>query len=506
MNNDKKSKKQKRNKNKREKKEKEEKKENQEKDELGLIQEKEENNIGSENENENNNEILEEEVNINKLTDEKKQKLKEIDFQREILRNINEDTLNLKIGKKIKFTDSIFKENNYILTNEMKEKLSQLYIYMKNQIPCILEGETGTSKTFSSIILSKYLAKNWKKENLHQNFKLIRFNLSSESKVSDLMGKYTGAKNSFAGINFQPGPFMTAFKEGHCLLLDEINLANPTLLQCIEEALDTKILSIEVPGLPIEPIPMHKNFCLIATQNPNKGHFTRKRNELKKEFLSRFQIITFNEFTQKELFEICKGMMKGNEFDKNKDVINDLIKFHLKWIQEPDVKNDIKYFTIREISLFIEALTDENNKLTPHELILIIYGSKYPEKELYRLKNILKNFSSLDDYKMDDIFNNSNINDNKNKKKVDSKNVFDKFGIIKNEDDNEDKDKDENIEEEKITFKNCFQNNSLTRSIHSIRFAFKYGKNVLILGKKGVGKTQLALWISEYFDKKIIFY
>ena len=367
---------------------------------------------------------------------------------------------------------------------------------MKNQIPCILEGETGTSKTFSAIILCKYLARNYKKENLHENFKLIRFNLSSESKASDLMGKYTGAKNSFEGISFKPGPFITAFKEGHCLLLDEINLANPSLLQCIEEALDTKVLSIEIPGFPIEPIPMHKNFCLIATQNPNKGHFTRKRNELKKQFLSRFQIITFNEFTQKELFEICKGMMSKSEFEKNKEIIKDLISFHLKWIQEPDVKNDIKYFTLREISLFIQALIDKNNKLLPYEIILIIYGSKYPEKELDKLKNILKNFKSfVGDIELDNLLNNKD--DTKEKVlTVNSNNAFDKLKIINSESDEEEED------EKNIKFENCFENKSLTRAIQAINFAFKYGKNVLILGKQGVGKTQLALWMAEYIDTK----
>ena len=247
MNSNKKSKKKNRNKNKKKKNHKED---NKEKDDIDGKEHYQENKIQEEIEPNDNyiendyNQPFEQEKDNNELNDIQRQQLQKIEFEKEVLKYIEEDTLNLQIGKRINFSHPIFKENNYILTKEIKEKLSQLYIYMKNQIPCILEGETGTSKTFSAIILCKYLARNYKKENLHENFKLIRFNLSSESKASDLMGKYTGAKNSFEGISFKPGPFITAFKEGHCLLLDEINLANPSLLQCIEEALDTKVLSI----------------------------------------------------------------------------------------------------------------------------------------------------------------------------------------------------------------------------------------------------------------------
>ena len=358
---------------------------------------------------------------------------------------------------------------------------------MKNQIPCILEGETGSSKTFTTLILSKYLAKNWEKEGLHRNFKVLRFNLSSESKVSDLLGKYIGDKESFAGIIFKPGLFIKAFTEGHCLLLDEINLASPPILQCIEEALDTKILSIEMPGLPLKKYKMHENFCLVATQNPNKGNFARKRNELKPQFLSRFQIISFDDFTEEELIQICNGMITKADSEKYKDIIANFVKFHVKLKLLPEIKRDIINYTIREISLFIQALTDKNNKLSPYELILIIYGSKYPINKLSIIEELLKEckFNPEEANEIGKEIIKMNLGERK--ESYNNLNGINEKGI-------------------EISFQNCFQNQNLNQSLKrackAIKFAINYGKNVMILGKQGSGKTQLAIWIAQYFDNK----
>ena len=118
----------------------------------------------------------------------------------------------------------------------------------------------------------------------------------------------------------------------------------------------------------------------------NKGNFARKRNELKTEFLSRFQIISFEEFKEKELIQICNGMVSKEESQKYKDIIANFVSFHIKLNQLPEIKRDVINYTIREISLFMQALTDKNNDLNPYELILIIYGSKYPIKKYQLLK------------------------------------------------------------------------------------------------------------------------
>ena len=63
-------------------------------------------------------------------------------------------------------------------------------------IPVLLEGPSGTSKTFSAEIICDLLGK-----------KKIRFNLSSETTISDLLGRYIVNNESWAGIKMKEGPF-----------------------------------------------------------------------------------------------------------------------------------------------------------------------------------------------------------------------------------------------------------------------------------------------------------
>jgi len=111
-----------------------------------------------------------------------------------------------------------------------------------------------------------------KKEN-EEKCNYIKFNLSADTKIDNLMNKYVGDNKSVSGIKIENGAFYKAFVRGKILILDEINLASKEVLDCIGQALDSKILSTELTGKELECCEMHPNFALIATQNPLKGAF-----------------------------------------------------------------------------------------------------------------------------------------------------------------------------------------------------------------------------------------
>ena len=286
--------------------------------------------------------------------------------------------------KMISLNEDDLKKRNFILTKNAKERLSKLYNYIRLGIPVLLEGPTGTSKTLSVEIICSILEEEEKLKPVDERKKrtLKRFNLSQETKTQDLLGTYIGDQNSFAGIKSVDGPFIEAFRDGYPLLLDEINLASKEVLQCIEESLDSKILSIEISGKPLQEIKAHPDFTLIATQNPNKGLFSGKRQDLGLKFLSRFQVIEFPELFD-ELNEIAEGLgkrfgylsdeEKSPENEKNKKIIEDIVSFHKEWSKNKIIEDDVQMFTVREIAAVMKALSVG---MDPFETMLIIYGAR----------------------------------------------------------------------------------------------------------------------------------
>ena len=352
------------------------------------------------------------------------------------------DLLDRDFEIRLNINEANISEKNFIFTDNAVKKLKEIKYYISHNYPVLLEGPTGTAKTKSVEILCEEMG-----------LKLKRFNLSSETKTADLFGRFAGDPNSFSGISFQEGVFIEAFRNGYTLLLDEINLASAQVLQSFEECLDSHKISCEIPGMPWQEIPMGKGFNLIATQNPNKGLFANKRQELGKKFLSRFHIINFDSFQKDELYQIAKGLGSKNSIPDN--ILKDLVNFHDEWSNLEERKNDILCFTIREIEATINAISHGEHI---QDAILSIYGSRYKSSEYEKLKTILKKYPNL------------NTNNNKNSK-INIQNEF------------------------------LYITPPLENLLKAVKLSFNNNRHIMIVGDEGTGKSQIAKYIAEYRDK-----
>ena len=349
--------------------------------------------------------------------------------------------------ERFEYDRTILDKKNFIITPNSIERIRKISYYISRGVPVLLEGPSGRSKTFSTEF-SCLVAKTKRP--------LIRFNMSSDTVPADLLGKMVGDKNSLAGISSQEGHFLKAFKYGHPLLLDEINLASQAVLQCIEEALDSEVISIEIPGFPLTIIRKHPDFALIATQNPNKGLFANKRQNLGKKFMSKFQVITFPEFTEDELNKIAIGLANNFKFKGDKKILEDLVKFHKKWASSEDIKDDVQCFTVREIAASVKAFSEGTNI---YDTVMTIYGARYQKSLKEKLEKLLKSYPSFAAIPPDELTIPSN-------------------------------------------FPDCFRNKSLLEAIKSIKFSLDNNRHVIISGNEGSGKTQLALWFAEWYSKE----
>jgi len=175
-----------------------------------------------------------------------------------------------------------------------------------------------------------------------------------------------------------------------------------TVLCSLQEAIGSGILSITISGKGYIHKVKHEKFCLVATQNPNKGAFKGKRQDLDIDFLSRYNKVNF-EIDSIELHEISQGLAKEfgfieenmdeNKVKTRKKIIEDLVNFHIEWINNYLSDDDVQCFTIREISSTIKAIPNKNNSI--FQCVYNIYVSRYKKNERKKLLNVLKKYQSL---------------------------------------------------------------------------------------------------------------
>ena len=161
--------------------------------------------------------------------------------------------------------------------------------------PLFITGLSGNGKTFSV----EQACAQTKRE-------LIRVNFTIETDEDDLIG---GFRLINGDTRYFHGPVIKAMQRGAVLLCDEIDLASPAKVMCLQSILEGKGYFIKKTGEYIKPAP---GFTVIATAN-TKGKGSEDgtfigTNILNEAFLERFPVTLEQEYppivTEKKIIKM----------------------------------------------------------------------------------------------------------------------------------------------------------------------------------------------------------
>eukprot|EP00866_Antonospora_locustae_P002111 jgi/Antlo1/2111/2308 len=190
--------------------------------------------------------------------------------------------------------------HGYVVTEQLKDVVDSVELAIKGTLPVLLQGETSTGKTSMIRALAAKYGK-----------KLLRINNHEHTEASDYFGSYgaleSGAeqKSSPPCIGFREGLLAIAMREGHWVLLDELNLAPSDVLEVLNRILDRKDFSCPVRHIEVLP---HPSFRIFATQN--MGYSGRKM--LSRALRSRFVTLNLSPKDESEMAAIlCTFLPKS---------------------------------------------------------------------------------------------------------------------------------------------------------------------------------------------------
>ena len=161
-------------------------------------------------------------------------------------------------------------------------KVKQI-ISSKMFYPVYVTGLSGNGKTFGI----EQACAQAKRE-------VIRINFTVETDEDDLIG---GFRLIEGDTKFFKGPIINAMEKGAVALLDELDLANPAKVMCLQSILEGKGYFIKKTGEFIKPAP---GFTVLATANTkgkgsDDGRFIGT-NVMNEAFLERFPITVEQEY------------------------------------------------------------------------------------------------------------------------------------------------------------------------------------------------------------------
>lgn len=155
------------------------------------------------------------------------------------------------------------KFKTYCVDQRTAETLLHIVESVFMREPCLLEGETSVSKT--SII--EYAAMLLRQP-------LVRLNLNGQTDTGELVGRFVPNDDvdSQHPWRWQDGLVIEAMKRGWWVVLDELNLAEPQILERLNSILERhpSVILTEYDNSVVGygGTPVHESFRIFATMNP----------------------------------------------------------------------------------------------------------------------------------------------------------------------------------------------------------------------------------------------
>ena len=181
-------------------------------------------------------------------------------------------------------------QSHYIITPFVEQNLLNLVrATSTRRFPVLLQGPTSSGKTS----MVEYLAR------LSGNM-FVRVNNHEHTDLQEYLGSYVSGPGG--ELQYQEGILVRALREGHWIVLDELNLASSDILEALNRLLDDN-RELFLPETQ-EVVRPHENFMLFATQNPPGLYGGRKI--LSRAFRNRFLELHFDDIPEDELETILR--------------------------------------------------------------------------------------------------------------------------------------------------------------------------------------------------------
>jgi midasin len=352
----------------------------------------------------------------------------------------------------------IEEQPHYIITPFVQRNMSNLIrAASTRRYPVLVQGPTSSGKT--SMI--EYLAK-------RSGNKFVRINNHEHTDLQEYLGSYISGTDG--KLTFQEGILVRALREGHWIVLDELNLAPTDVLEALNRLLDDN-RELLIPETQ-EVVRPHEDFMLFATQNPAGLYGGRK--VLSRAFRNRFLELHFDDIPVEELTEILhrRTMIPETWCKRIVNVYQELSTLR----QENRLFEQKSFATLRDLFRWAQRKADTIQDLANNGYMLLAERVR-KEEERAAVKNIIETVMSrkgprvsIDEASMYSEDVSPELRLCKEKARVDA-------GVV--------------------------WTSAMRRLFVLVTHAIRNNEPVLLVGETGCGKTTVCQMLADAFEKQL---